>query len=317
MIRSPLPLSQAILNADGSARLFLDPAKVTPELPAWLGNGVTLETPEALAGALSDLSGKRVLVDPGQSSAWFFEALQKAGADVVRGADPHRPAPRLQECDRGGGRPPGAHPRWRRPRPLPALGRHRRGAKPPGRDGDRHPAGGLPRSHRRAEGPVVRHHRRRGLERRDRAPTGRPSAWPSIWSAAHCSWSTAAHSTSTAPPTSPARSPSEPRRRRCASASPWCSAATWRLGRGAFPGRHDRFGAGRPWRARRCGRAGLDFDHGTGHGRRLLPSACTRARTDLQAAQQRRPAPRHDRLQRARLLTRKAATASASRTCRW
>src|SRR6201996_7203565 len=88
VIRSPLPLSQAILSADGSARLFLDPAKVTPELPAWLGNGVTLEKSEALPGALADLSGLRVLVDPGQSSAWFFEALQKAGVDVVRGADP-------------------------------------------------------------------------------------------------------------------------------------------------------------------------------------------------------------------------------------
>jgi len=88
VIRSPLPLSQAILSADGTARLFLDPAKVTPDLPAWLGNGVTLEPPEALPDALADLSGQRVLVDPGQSSAWFFEALQKAGADVVRGADP-------------------------------------------------------------------------------------------------------------------------------------------------------------------------------------------------------------------------------------
>src|SRR5271154_3054772 len=88
VIRSPLPLSQAILAADGTARLFLDPAKVTPELPAWLGNEVTLEPPEALTGALVDLTGRRVLVDPAQSSAWFFEALQKAGADVVRGADP-------------------------------------------------------------------------------------------------------------------------------------------------------------------------------------------------------------------------------------
>jgi Xaa-Pro aminopeptidase len=88
VIRSPLPLSQAILNADGGARLFLDPAKVTPELPAWLGNGVTLEPPEALAGALADLAGQRVLVDPGTSSAWFFEALETAGAEVVRAADP-------------------------------------------------------------------------------------------------------------------------------------------------------------------------------------------------------------------------------------
>ncbi|HEY1752580.1 MAG TPA: aminopeptidase P family N-terminal domain-containing protein, partial [Caulobacteraceae bacterium] len=88
VIRSPLPLSQAILNEDGSARLFLDPAKVTGELPAWLGNGVTLEPPDALAGALAGLSGRRVLVDPATSSAWYFEALEQAGAKVVRGADP-------------------------------------------------------------------------------------------------------------------------------------------------------------------------------------------------------------------------------------
>jgi len=88
VIRSPLPLSQALLSADGSARLFLDPAKVTPELPAWLGNGVTLEPPDRLAGALADLSGQRVLVDPSTSSAWYFEALEKAGAQVVRGPDP-------------------------------------------------------------------------------------------------------------------------------------------------------------------------------------------------------------------------------------
>src|SRR3990167_1060531 len=42
VIRSPLPLGQAILNRDGSARLFLDPVKVSPELRAWLGNAVRL-----------------------------------------------------------------------------------------------------------------------------------------------------------------------------------------------------------------------------------------------------------------------------------
>ncbi|HWF76840.1 MAG TPA: aminopeptidase P family protein [Caulobacteraceae bacterium] len=88
VIRSPLPLSQAILKSDGSAELFLDPAKVTPDLPAWLGNGVTLLTPDRLAGALASLAGRRVLVDPGTSSAWYFEALEKAGAKVVRGPDP-------------------------------------------------------------------------------------------------------------------------------------------------------------------------------------------------------------------------------------
>ncbi len=88
VIRSPLPLSQAILNQDGTARLFLDPAKVTADLPAWLGNQVTLETPDDLPGALADLKGKRVLVDPGLSSAWYFETLTQSGAEVVRGEDP-------------------------------------------------------------------------------------------------------------------------------------------------------------------------------------------------------------------------------------
>ena len=88
VIRSPLPIGQAILNADGSARLFLDPAKVTAELPAWLGNEVRLEAPSDLPQALADLKGKQVLVDPSQSSAWYFEALGTAGAGVQRGEDP-------------------------------------------------------------------------------------------------------------------------------------------------------------------------------------------------------------------------------------
>jgi Xaa-Pro aminopeptidase len=88
VIRSPLPLSQAILRRDGSAQLFLDPAKVTPELPAWLGNEVSLLTPDDLPDALKALKGSRVLVDPSLSSAWYFETLKTAGAEVVRGVDP-------------------------------------------------------------------------------------------------------------------------------------------------------------------------------------------------------------------------------------
>jgi Xaa-Pro aminopeptidase len=88
VIRSPLPLGQAVLRKDGTARLFLDPAKVTDELPAWLGNQVALESPDALPAALAELKGMSVLVDPGQSSSWYFDALTAAGAQVVRGADP-------------------------------------------------------------------------------------------------------------------------------------------------------------------------------------------------------------------------------------
>ena len=88
VIRSPLPLGQAILNADGTARLFLDPAKVTQDLPAWLGNQVGLEAPDALPQALAALSGRKVLIDPAQSSSWYFDTLKAAGAEVAPGADP-------------------------------------------------------------------------------------------------------------------------------------------------------------------------------------------------------------------------------------
>jgi Xaa-Pro aminopeptidase len=88
VIRSPLPLAQAILNRDGSAQLFLDPAKVTDSLPEWLGNQVALQPPEALPAALDALKGKTVLIDPGQSSAWYFERLSAAGAKIVRAMDP-------------------------------------------------------------------------------------------------------------------------------------------------------------------------------------------------------------------------------------
>ena len=88
VIRSPLPLGQAILDKDGTARLFLDPAKVGADLPAWLGNQVRLESPDALPAALAEQKGRKVLVDSGLTSAWYFETLIGAGAEVIRGADP-------------------------------------------------------------------------------------------------------------------------------------------------------------------------------------------------------------------------------------
>jgi Xaa-Pro aminopeptidase len=88
VIRTPLPLGQTILKADGTATLFLDPDKVTAELPAWLGNEVALANPEDLEPALAGLKGQAVLADPALTSAWYFETLEKAGATVIRGSDP-------------------------------------------------------------------------------------------------------------------------------------------------------------------------------------------------------------------------------------
>lgn len=86
--RTPLPLGQAVLRADGTATLFVKPEKVTPALRAHLGNEVAVAAEEDFTGALQGMSGKFVLVDPALSSAHVFDTLAAAGANVVSGQDP-------------------------------------------------------------------------------------------------------------------------------------------------------------------------------------------------------------------------------------
>jgi Xaa-Pro aminopeptidase len=86
--RTPLPLGEAVLRSDGTADLFLAGEKVSPELRQWLGNEVAIKPSEELQPALRALSGKKVKLDPSTASAWYFEELKKAGAEIVRGQDP-------------------------------------------------------------------------------------------------------------------------------------------------------------------------------------------------------------------------------------
>ena len=86
--RSPLPLGEAILRSDGSADLFLADEKVSGELKQWLGNEVSVRPSGDLAPALASLRGKRVQLDPSTASAWYFSELERAGAEIVRGQDP-------------------------------------------------------------------------------------------------------------------------------------------------------------------------------------------------------------------------------------
>src|SRR5690606_10996283 len=86
--RSPLPLGRAFLYADGQAELFLAPGKIGSELGAHLGNEVSLRSSNELERRMAKLQGKRVSVDPSVASAWFFSALKKSGAEIVRQQDP-------------------------------------------------------------------------------------------------------------------------------------------------------------------------------------------------------------------------------------
>lgn len=85
---SPLPLARAIVRADASATLFLDPAKETPGLREHLGNQVSLVPIDALEPELAALSGQAISLDPALASAWFFQKLDAAGATIIRAQDP-------------------------------------------------------------------------------------------------------------------------------------------------------------------------------------------------------------------------------------
>jgi Xaa-Pro aminopeptidase len=88
--RTPLPLSFALLHADGRVDLFIDRRKLSPGLDAHLGNHVSVQAPEALGEALDMLGreGKRVRVDPSSAAAAIFDRLSRAQARIDRGPDP-------------------------------------------------------------------------------------------------------------------------------------------------------------------------------------------------------------------------------------
>jgi len=86
--RTPLPLGGAVLRADGTAELFIHPAKITEETRAHLGNEVTLRPETEFGAALGALSGVKVLADPATASQFVFYALEGGGAQIVRGDDP-------------------------------------------------------------------------------------------------------------------------------------------------------------------------------------------------------------------------------------
>ena len=87
---TPLPLSFAILNADTTVDWFVDPVKVSDDLVAHLGNGVSRHAPAALGKALDRLgkAGAPVQACPDTAPSWVFERLTGAGADIRRASDP-------------------------------------------------------------------------------------------------------------------------------------------------------------------------------------------------------------------------------------
>jgi Xaa-Pro aminopeptidase len=85
---TPVALAYALVNADGTADLFVAGEKIGPDVRQHLGNGVRLHERSEFESALADLNGKTVVVDPERAVAAIFGALEKAGAKVLPLRDP-------------------------------------------------------------------------------------------------------------------------------------------------------------------------------------------------------------------------------------
>ncbi len=86
---TPLPLSFAVVDAEGAVDLFLDPARADAAVRTHLGNAVRLRPRSELPSALDALAG-RVRVDADATPAWIAQRLRAAGATVSAGEDPCR-----------------------------------------------------------------------------------------------------------------------------------------------------------------------------------------------------------------------------------
>ena len=85
---TPLPLSTLTITSSGQVDLFIKASKVTSDIQTHLGNDVAIKTEDDLAPSLKQLKGKTIIADPATTSAWYFQALEDAGASLIRSQDP-------------------------------------------------------------------------------------------------------------------------------------------------------------------------------------------------------------------------------------
>ncbi len=84
----PVVLSFAILHDDGRVDWFVAANKLNEELLAWIDPQVTAHPPEAFAGALDALGSGPVLADSLTAAEWIFGRLEAAGAQIIDASDP-------------------------------------------------------------------------------------------------------------------------------------------------------------------------------------------------------------------------------------
>ena len=85
---TPVALSFAVLNGDGTADLYVEPEKIDDTVRQHLGNAVRIHQRSAFAPALGAMQGKRIAVDPERAVAAIFNRLREGGAEIIALRDP-------------------------------------------------------------------------------------------------------------------------------------------------------------------------------------------------------------------------------------
>ncbi len=87
---TPFALAMAVLHQDATLDLFVDARKLAPETLAHLGPDIRIQPPEALDAALDALGAAKhcVQADPATAGAYPLQRLEQAGARLKRADDP-------------------------------------------------------------------------------------------------------------------------------------------------------------------------------------------------------------------------------------
>ena len=87
---TPLVLAPLIINSDGHVELFVQSARVSAEVAAHLGNQLAVVEPQTLQARLAALGAekKRIFVDSKSVPLWHIRQLSASGAELVYGDDP-------------------------------------------------------------------------------------------------------------------------------------------------------------------------------------------------------------------------------------
>lgn len=86
--RTPVALSYAIVDAEGTADLFVAPEKLTDAVRQHLGNAVRVHDRADFAPALGRFAGRRVAIDPALAVAAIFDAVEAGGGTTLALRDP-------------------------------------------------------------------------------------------------------------------------------------------------------------------------------------------------------------------------------------